>query len=105
VIFPKALVRRSEIEQRIDFIRAELSPDIVSLEYRLGEDWSEDAAIFFHVVIADRVAQPDFLHRVTREFRDLVEKKLDSLSSWGAISYFSFRTESDNRRLNNEGWG
>jgi hypothetical protein len=104
VVIQRTFVDEKEIKRRVDEIRAELGPDVVSLEYRLGEDWTGDPAIFFGIVTTDEAARPPRLRETTRPINDALRIKLDPFGSWGLLPYTSFRSESENRVLKNEAW-
>lgn len=84
-------------------IEQSLYPDVVRIRCSLGDDWSGDPAIFFRIVLSDRASQRESLAEFTgyiagRIFDDLELAQLDY------APYFNFRTESEQKRLQDPEW-
>lgn len=91
-------------QQRIDEIAGDLAPDVVRIRFRVAQDWSEQPAIYFRVVLADDASRGDRLAEVTGRVRARLFDEL-GLESLDHIPYFRFRSQSEQARLNDPAWG
>ena len=67
-----------------------LAPDVVSVQYRFGEDWTGDPSIYFGVILSDHVVSQE-LGEISRRVQDTVEDEVD-VEELGLQSYFRFRS-------------
>jgi hypothetical protein len=44
-------------QEQVDRIAQDLAPDVVSISFRVGRDWSDDPAIYFRVVLSDEASK------------------------------------------------
>ena len=70
---------------------------------RVAHDWSDDPAIYFLVVLSDEATSKDRLEAVTDRVRETLSNghRLDSLDH---ISYFKFRGQSEQAKLQEKAW-
>ena len=94
----RAFVHQAEFEAAVAKAAQRLSPCVVSLMPAVEDDWSGDPAVFFTVVLKDEV-NPESLFRVTNEVRDTIESDVAPREEWGVLPYFSFRSESEQARI------
>lgn len=85
-------------QEQVDQIAQELAPDVVSIGFRIGRDWSDDPAIYFRVVLSDEASRRDRLLKTTRNVDDVLSEKL-GLNKLDHISYFSFRSQSEQAKM------
>lgn len=104
VYLARAFVQREELDQAFREIEPALGPDVVSLNYSLGYDWSGDAAIFFRIVLSDRASQRDRLHKATSQIQDTIQQRLRPLEEWGVLDYFSYRSPAEHAARKEEAW-
>jgi hypothetical protein len=90
-------------EEQIEQIAKDLAPDVVRIRFNLGLDWSEDPAIYFRVVLSDAAAESDRLIEVTRKVRARLVNDL-GLSESDLLSYFNFRSQSEQAQLKEASW-
>jgi hypothetical protein len=84
-------------------IERKLQPDVIRVRSSFRDDWSGDPAIFFRIVLSDEAGRTENLADLTgkigaRIFEDLGLAKLDY------VPYFNFRSESEQRRLQDPEW-
>ncbi|HTU48026.1 MAG TPA: hypothetical protein VMF91_23405 [Bryobacteraceae bacterium] len=103
-IVPAGLVRQKELAKSVDRAIARLGNRIVHLSYSLGEDWTGEPSVFFRVVIPDAAAQEDKLVDVTNGIRSVVDDIVRPFENWGLLSYFSFRSKSEQNSRNDPEW-
>ncbi len=85
-------------QEQVDRIAQELAPDVVSIGFRFGRDWSDDLAIYFRIVLSDEASQRDRLLKTTQKVDNTVSEKL-ALNKLDHISYFSFRSQSEQAKM------
>ena len=104
VYIARAFARQAELEQAIHEIEPTLGPDVVRLRYSLENDWSGDPAIFFRIVIPDRVSRGEQLLKTTNRIERTLMRRLEPLEQWGVLAYFSYRNESEQATRHDEAW-
>lgn len=102
-IVPIALVHQDQIIHGIEKAVAALSPDVARIRYELGEDWSGDSAIFFRVLLKDSASKRSGLRDVARRVSEKISSEVQP-RELGLQAYFSFRSESEQVTLKEEGW-
>ena len=91
----RGLVQRRQLDQAIEPVKDRLGPDVVSLRYSLGADWSGDAAIFFTIVLSDEASQRDRLLRSAKQIESAIDMQIEPFAEWGLLPYFSYRSQSE----------
>src|SRR5262249_35985709 len=89
-------------QERVDEIAHKLAPDVVRIRLNIGEDWSDHPAIYFRVILADKVSR-DRLANVTRVVRGRLFDE-PGLAALDHIPYFRFRTQSEQATLQDKAW-
>jgi hypothetical protein len=94
---------RNEITSGIERAREALAPDVIRIRYAITPDWSGEEAIFFRVLLSDRVSTEKQLQEITQriQIRVLNEVKVTDL---GFPTYFNFRGESEQAQLKEASW-
>jgi hypothetical protein len=90
-------------QQQVDGIARELAPDVVRIRINVAQDWSGDPAIYFRVILSDEASRRDRLADVT----GLVSEKLSDelrLAELDHISFFRFRSQSEQTTLRDTAW-
>lgn len=90
-------------QEQVNRIARELAPDVVRIRVRDGRDWSDDPAIYFRVVLSDEASQTNRLADSTRKVRQRLSDEL-GLDGLDHISYFRFRGESEQAKLQDKAW-
>lgn len=90
-------------EVAVQRIASGLAPDVVRIRFNVGRDWSEHAAVYFRVTLSDAASRRDRLAAVAGMVRERVVDEL-GLSESDPISYFRFRSESEQAQLKSETW-
>ena len=90
-------------EAEVERVVKGLAPDVVRIRFNFGRDWSDDAALYFRVVLSDAASQRDRLAEITAKVRERLINEL-GLPVSEPISYFRFRSESEQAQLKSELW-
>jgi len=104
VYIARAFAQQGQLDQAINDLRSTLGPDVVSLRYTLGQDWSGEPAIFFRIVLSDRASRREQLQNATSQIENVVVRSLEPLEQWGVLPYFSYRSPSEQAMLQEEAW-
>jgi hypothetical protein len=96
-------IHEGTIQSGVAEARRNLAPDVVDIDFTLGEDWSGDPAVFFRIVLSDDASRESRLREVVRRVPTEVDKDVKPLDL-GLSSYFTYRSQSENEELNNKGW-
>jgi hypothetical protein len=102
---PRGIAQPTELHKSLNALRSAIPSAIVNWRYTIGDDWSGEPAIFFWVTLSDEAAKRRNLQDATRQIIDLVNQRVNPLSQWGLIPYFSFRSQSEQARLQEEVFG
>ncbi len=90
-------------QEHVDRIAQELAPDVVRIRFQVGQDWSEDPAIYFRVILSDEASRLDHLSVTTNKVSDKLSEKL-GLAESDHISYIRFRSQSEQAKLQDPAW-
>ncbi len=102
-MMPPGYYRESEIKAAVEDVEKLLSPSVKWIRYKFDRDWSGDWAIYFQVLLSDDVSATGKVHETMKEVERQIEERLD-FSELGLLSYFSLRTESEQKRLLDPAW-
>ena len=102
---PRGLAQPTNLRKSLSALRPAIPAAIVNWQYTIGEDWSGDPAIFFWVTLSDEAAKRRNLPDATRQIIDLVKQRVDPFGQWGLMPYFSFRSQSEQAKLQEEVFG
>jgi hypothetical protein len=104
VYIARGFAQQAELDKAINDLKPTLGPDVMSLRYALGEDWSGEPAIFFRIVLSDRASRRDQLQNATTQIENAIMQRLEPLQQWGVLPYFSYRSQSEQAVRQEEAW-
>jgi hypothetical protein len=91
-------------QEQVDQIARALAPDVVYVRFNVSHDWSGDPAIYFRVLLSDEAASHrERLVEVAGRVRQALSDGL-GLAELDHISYFHFRTQSEQAGLREKAW-
>ena len=90
-------------QEQVDRIAQDLAPDVVSIGFRIGRDWSDDPAIYFRVILSDEASQPDRLFQTTKKVSNKLHEEL-GLDNLDHFPYIRFRSRSEQAKLQDPAW-
>jgi hypothetical protein len=90
-------------EEQVQQIARDLAPDVVRIRFNVGRDWSDDPAIYFRVILSDAASRRDRLAEVTKMVRARLFAEF-GLEESDLLSYFRFRSESEQAKLKEAAW-
>ena len=91
------------IQEQVDQMALDLSPDVVRIRCQIGQDWSDHPAIYFRNVLSDDASRPERLAAVAAMVRARLLDGL-GLSESERIPYFRFRSQSEQAKLGEAAW-
>jgi hypothetical protein len=100
--FPLALTRQTQIDAAVAEVEAVLSPDVVHIRYEIGQDWSDQWAIFFRVLLSDEAGKKRLREVATQVVWRLAERL--NFTELGVFPYHNFRSVAEQAVLREETW-
>jgi hypothetical protein len=99
VYVPRAFSHQAQFEAAVARVARKLGPDFLSVTPTLDYDWQGEEAVFFLVVLSDAASRRDQILRSTDKVSDAIRQQVQPLEEWGVLPYFSFRSESEQARI------
>jgi hypothetical protein len=104
-IFPSAIVNQAELAEAVEKATAKLDENEVRLvRYSIGVDMSGEMSIFFRILLSDYASQESRLGDVTTRVATILLDEIKPYDHWGVLPYFSFRSESEQRKRYDAAW-
>jgi hypothetical protein len=108
---PSGLVSENELRSAVQSVEDEFPLEIERIRYTVHDDWSDDPAVFFRVLLKDNpdlmtfsglddprfVAAFELSSRITSALRTAVE-------AFRLPSYFAFRWVSEQKEIDDPDW-
>jgi hypothetical protein len=105
VYVPTGFVNQAQLAQSVNAAIRSLNPEeVVHVAYSVGNDSTDDPAIFFRVVLTDVASREDRLADVTGRVESTLSDSIRPIENWGLTPYFSFRSFSEQRMRNDPAW-
>jgi hypothetical protein len=105
VYAPTGFVNQAQLAQSVnDAIRSLKPEEVVHVAYSIGNDSTDDPAIFFRIVLTDEASGEDRLADVTGHVASTLFDSIRPIDNWGLTPYFSFRSFSEQRMRNDPEW-
>ena len=90
-------------QEQVDEIARGLAPDVVRIRFNAGQDWSEHPAVYFRVILSDEASRGDRLADATGRVSARLFDEL-GLAELEHITYFRFRSQSEQAKLHDTAW-
>ena len=101
---PTGLVHQAKLADEVSRTVRKLGKDVVRVNYNIGADSTGEPSIFFRVVLTDAASREDRLAEVTGRIAGILFDEIRPYENWGLLSYFSFRSKSEQERRNDPEW-
>jgi hypothetical protein len=101
---PSGLIHQRELDTQIGHAKASLGPEVMHVAYRIGEDSTGAASIFFRITLRDSAATEDVITEVTGRVTTILFDQVRPVEDWGLQPYFNFRSKSDEQRRPDPDW-
>lgn len=103
---PVILINPNQLAPKVEAALRKLkrSKDVVSVAYNFDNDWSGDPAVYFRIVLTDVAAREENLMKVTPGIENRLIDELGFYTTWPIIPYFSYRSASEYREVQDRGW-
>jgi hypothetical protein len=98
------LISQRELDTQIERAKASLGPEVTHVAYRVREDSTGAASIFFRVTLRDWATAEDVITDVTGKVATILFDQVRPLEDWGLRPYFNFRSDSDQQRRPDPDW-
>ncbi len=97
-------VHQGQLDVAIESAVGKLGPEAVHVAYRLGEDSTGEASIFFRIVLADSAAREENLTEITGSIVTTLFDEVRPIENWGLHPYFNFRSQSEQQKRKDPEW-
>jgi len=97
---PTAFSQPARFEAAVKRAAQHLPYDVVSVIPTLGNDWREEPAVFFMVILEDAASQRARLLSISNQVSQAIVEQVQPLEQWGVLPYFNFRSRSEQAKLN-----
>ncbi len=105
VFSPPGFVNQAQLAQSVNDAIRSLNPwEVVRVAYSIGNDSTDDPAIFFRIVLTDAASREDRLADVTERVESTLSGSIRPIENWGLTPYFSFRSFSEQSSRNDPAW-
>ncbi len=101
---PVGLIHQGALQETIDEAKTLLEPDVLHLAYRVGEDNTGTASIFFRITMKDSAMTEAAISEGTSRVATALFDKVRPLENWGLRPYFNFRSVSEQRKRPDPDW-
>jgi hypothetical protein len=101
---PAGFVHQTQLATQIAKAIRKLGKDVVRVNYSFGTDSTDEPSIFFRIVLTDAASREDKLVSVTNRIRTILSDETRLYEDWGLLSYFSFRSKSEQAQQNDPEW-
>lgn len=104
-VYPSGIVNQAQIAEAVEKAKAKLDKNEVRLvRYSIGVDSSGEISIFFRILLSDYASQESRLGDVTTRVATILFDEINPYENWGVLPYFSFRSESEQRKRYDAAW-
>lgn len=102
---PTGFINQTQLARSVNAaIRSLNAQDVVHVAYSVGNDSTDDPAIFFRIVLTDAASREDCLADVAGRVESTLLHSIRPVEDWGLTPYFSFRSFSEQRMRNDPEW-
>jgi len=104
VFLSTGLIHQRELDTQIEHAKASLGPEVAHVAYRIGEDSTGAASIFFRITLHDWATAEDLITDISGRVATILFDQIRPLENWGLRPYFNFRGDSDQQRRPDPDW-
>jgi len=101
---PTGIVHRTQLADEIAKAIRKLGQEAVRVSYSMGTDSTGEPSIFFRIVLTDAASREDKLTEVTSRIAAILFDEIRPQENWGLLTYFSFRSKSEQEKRNDPEW-
>ncbi len=105
VYIPTGLVHQDELRRTVQDAIQRLNPQIVAhVAFQIAADAANDHVIAFRITLRDAASRIETLSQVTGDVAATLLDIVRPIENWGLPAYFSFRSESEQKKLDDPEW-
>ena len=97
--------QKTQLDSVIAKAIRKLGKETVRVNYSFGEDSTGEPSIFFRVLLTDAASREDKLLGTIGRIEKILIDEIRPQENWGLLSYFSFRSKSEQEGRNDPEWG
>lgn len=99
VMMISGYIDMDKLAAEIERVKLKLGPEVVRLRYSVGPDSTDDPSIYVRIVLTDSASRDECLGEVTEGIVTMFFDELRPYENWGTHLYFSFRSQSEQTKL------
>ena len=103
-IVPSGFVNQAQLINEVDRAILKLGKKAIRVRHSIGTDWNGDPAIYFRIILPDAASKEEALIATTGDIMTTLSDEIRPYEDWGLIPYFSFRSKSEQAKLNEPEW-
>lgn len=104
VYIPTGLIHQADLAAQIERAKSKLGSEVVRVAYRIREDSTDAASIFFRITMLDWALEENNIVDTTGRVATILFDEVRPLDNWGLRLYFNFRSYSDQQKRPDPGW-
>jgi hypothetical protein len=98
------MISTTPTQEQIDkLVAEELSPDVVRIKLTFTDDWNNELAFLFRVILSDEAAKRKDMNERTEQIAATVRNRL-GLESLHPYPYFRWRSQSEQAETREKSW-
>ena len=107
---PAISIDEEQLNRGVKKVESQFATDVARIRYSIGEDWAQDPAIFFRILVTkdmgprDWIKLPEKRAEVLRISDGVSEALRNEINTDVFQPYFSFRTVSEQEKLHDPEW-
>lgn len=101
---PVGLIHQSALQETIDKAKSVLGPEVWHVAYRVGEDNTGTASLFFRITMYDFAMTEATISDSTGRVATALFDEIRPLENWGLRPYFNFRSLSEQQKRPDPDW-
>ena len=101
---PTGSANQTQLDTAVAKTIRKLGKEVLHVKYTFDDDWTGEPSIYFKILLSDAASREDRLLGVANRITTIIDDELRLYENWGLRSYFSFRSKSEQAKLNDPQW-
>ena len=103
-VLPTGVLKETEIAAAVAEVERLLVPDVIHIRFNIGQDWKDDWAVFFRVLLSDdAVSTKVKMREILAKTDQALDNRID-YDGLGLFHYRNIRTVSEQARIKEKAW-
>lgn len=103
-VLPAGVLKETEIAAAVAEVERSLAPDVIRIRFEIGQDWKEDWAVFFRVLLSDdAISTKAKMREILKKTDQALNDRID-FDGLGLLHYRTIRTVSEQAKIKEKAW-